>query len=161
MSIKQSLSMYHVDRTPVSSEQGRHLIKKVTSGIYQKIVLSIDFRQGNLYFCFHHAFASVHFCVCSLLPCGHLLGKGWPRGSCLWCFIVFLSLSHVVSWVRCGTWLYRFLIFAPFFLRLFRTGFLVWVINVPESILSCADVQPVYTFVVPMLHNLIFTNSDV
>ena len=27
---------------------------------------------------------------------------------------VFLSLSHVVSWVRCGTWLYQFLIFATF-----------------------------------------------
>ena len=54
------------------------------------------------------------FCVCSLLPCGHLLAKGWPLGSCLWCLIVLLSLSHVVSWVRCGTWLYNFLIFAPF-----------------------------------------------
>ena len=45
----------------------------------------------------------------------HLLGKGWHLGSRLWCLIiiVFLSLSHVVSWVRCGTWLYRFLIFAP------------------------------------------------
>ena len=32
-------------------------------------------------------------------------------------FVVFnfvLSLSHVVSWVWCGTWLYRFLILAPF-----------------------------------------------
>ena len=29
-------------------------------------------------------------------------------------FAVFLLLSHVVSWVRCGTWLYRFLIFASF-----------------------------------------------
>ena len=29
-------------------------------------------------------------------------------------FIVFLLLSHVVSWVRCGSWLYRFLIFAVF-----------------------------------------------
>ena len=29
-------------------------------------------------------------------------------------FIVLLLLSHVVSWVRCGTWLYRFLIFAIF-----------------------------------------------
>ena len=28
--------------------------------------------------------------------------------------IVFLSLSHVVSWIRCGTWLYRFLILAAF-----------------------------------------------
>ena len=52
--------------------------------------------------------------VCLLLPCGHLLGKGRPIGSCVWCLIVFLSLSHVVSWVRCGTWLHRFLIFAAF-----------------------------------------------
>ena len=28
--------------------------------------------------------------------------------------IVFLLLSYVVSWFRCGTWLYRFLIFAVF-----------------------------------------------
>ena len=36
------------------------------------------------------------FRVCSLLPCGHLLGKGWPFDSCLWCLIVFLSIYHVV-----------------------------------------------------------------
>ena len=54
------------------------------------------------------------FHVCSLLPCGHLLGKCWPLGPCLWCLIVFLSLSHMVYWVRCGTWLYRFLNFAAF-----------------------------------------------
>ena len=42
-------------------------------------------------------------------------GKGLTSWlSCMWCFLVFLSLSHVVSWVRCGTWLYRFLIFAFF-----------------------------------------------
>ena len=35
--------------------------------------------------------------------------------SCTCCFPVCLSLSLVVSWVRCGTWLYRFLIFAFFF----------------------------------------------
>ena len=29
-----------------------------------------------------------------LLPCGHLLGGGWPLGSCLWCLVVKLSLSH-------------------------------------------------------------------
>ena len=32
----------------------------------------------------------------------------------LWCLIVNLSLSHVISWVGCGTWLYWFLIFAVF-----------------------------------------------
>ena len=35
----------------------------------------------------------------------------------VWCLIVSIPdlcpLSHLVSWVRCGTWLYRFLIFAP------------------------------------------------
>ena len=29
-----------------------------------------------------------------LMPCGHLLGKGWPLRSRLWCLIVTLSLSH-------------------------------------------------------------------
>ena len=32
--------------------------------------------------------------VCLLMPCGHLLGKGWQFGSRLWCLIVTLSLSH-------------------------------------------------------------------
>ena len=32
--------------------------------------------------------------VCLLLPCGHLLGKGWPLGSRLWCLIVSVLLSH-------------------------------------------------------------------
>ena len=54
--------------------------------------------------CLCHAFASVHCCL--LVTC-------WERadflGSCLWCLIVFLSLSHVVSWVQCGTSLYWFL----------------------------------------------------
>ena len=29
------------------------------------------------------------FRVCSLLPCGHLQGKGWPLGSRLWCYLCF------------------------------------------------------------------------
>ena len=32
--------------------------------------------------------------VCLYVPCGHLLGKGWPLGSHLWCLNVSLSLSH-------------------------------------------------------------------
>ena len=33
--------------------------------------------------------------VCLFVPCGHLLGKGYPLGSCL-CFItVSLSLFHL------------------------------------------------------------------
>ena len=42
---------------------------------------------------------SVLFCyafrlVCLLMHCGHLLRKGWPLGSRLWCLILTLSLSH-------------------------------------------------------------------
>ena len=45
---------------------------------------------------------SVLFCyafmhICLLMPCGHLLGKGWPLGSHLWCLIVTLSLFHWYS----------------------------------------------------------------
>ena len=32
--------------------------------------------------------------VCLYVICGHLLEKGWPLGSCLWCLTVSLSLSH-------------------------------------------------------------------
>ena len=55
--------------------------------------------------------------VCSLQPCDHLLGKSWSLGS-LVCDVLLcvLSLSHMVSRVRCGTWLNWFLIFAFFLL---------------------------------------------
>ena len=43
------------------------------------------------------------FLVCSLQPCGHLLGRCKPVGRLVCDFCVFLSLSHVVSWVRRGT----------------------------------------------------------
>ena len=32
--------------------------------------------------------------LCLYVPCCHLLGKGWPLGSRLWCLTVSLSLSH-------------------------------------------------------------------
>ena len=37
-----------------------------------------------------YALERVSVCV----PCGHLLGKGGPLGSRLWCLTVSLSLSH-------------------------------------------------------------------
>ena len=33
--------------------------------------------------------------VCLFVPCGHLLGKGWPLGLRLWFITVSLSLSHL------------------------------------------------------------------
>ena len=46
--------------------------------------------------------------VFSLQPCGHLLGKGWPLGSLVCDVFYVLSLSHMVFWVGCGTWLFDF-----------------------------------------------------
>ena len=46
--------------------------------------------------------------VCSLLPFGHLLGKDWPLGS-FWNVYCIFVIFHVESWVKCDTWLYRFL----------------------------------------------------
>ena len=40
-------------------------------------------------------YAFVHIFL--FVPCGHLLGNGWPLGSCLWGLIVSLSLSHWYS----------------------------------------------------------------
>ena len=36
----------------------------------------------------------VFVCVSLWVLCDHLLGKGWPLGSRLWCLTVSLSLSH-------------------------------------------------------------------
>ena len=41
-------------------------------------------------------------------------GKGLTSWLLFVMFIAVLLLSHVVSWVRCGTCLYQFLIFAIF-----------------------------------------------
>ena len=52
-------------------------------------------------------------CICCLyVLCGHLLGKGWPLGSRLWCL---LWVCHFPIGIlgQVWSWLYRFLIFAP------------------------------------------------
>ena len=46
--------------------------------------------------CVCYAFVLVR--VCLFVPCGHLLGKGWPLVSRLWCLTVSLSLSHWYPW---------------------------------------------------------------
>ena len=56
------------------------------------------------YLCFVFVFVILFF-FCSLQPCGHLIGKNWPLGSPV-CNIFLCSYMY---WVRCGTWLYRFL----------------------------------------------------
>ena len=46
-------------------------------------------------FCFFLSCVCYAFvCVCLYVPCGYLLGKGWPHGSRLFYPTVSLSLSH-------------------------------------------------------------------
>ena len=49
-------------------------------------------QHGIMFFlsCVCYAFVR----VCLYVACGHLLGKGWPLGSRLWCLTLSLSLSH-------------------------------------------------------------------
>ena len=46
--------------------------------------------MGGFLSCVCYAFVN----VCLYVPSGHLLGKGGPLGSRLWCPTVSLSLSH-------------------------------------------------------------------
>ena len=68
--------------------------------------------QGGTSFVDHLCFCVLCFScfsVCSLLPCGHLLGKDWPLGSCWWCLLYFcyfpmwytgsgVVLDCIISW---------------------------------------------------------------
>ena len=59
-----------------------------------KVKLIPDFFCGSFMLflsCVCYAFVR----VCLLMPCGHLLGKGGPLGSRMWCLIVSLLLSHL------------------------------------------------------------------
>ena len=89
---------------------------KPSSKILLQTVPRRYFFRGSFVFfmsCVCHAFESV------LAVLWSHAGKGLASWLLFVMFIVFLSLSHLVSWVRCGTWLYWFLIFA-LFLTLFQ-----------------------------------------
>ena len=63
------------------------------------------------YLCFVFVMMSCLF-IATLWPPAENSLTSWL--SCLWCFLVVLSLLHVVSCVRCDTWWHRFLILAFF-----------------------------------------------
>ena len=122
----------------------------------------------------------IHYvsCLSVTLSCLFLValwspgGKGlasWLSG--IWCFLVLLSLYDLVSLVRCGTWLYRFLVLAffftfkmdnprrwffwiPFLLIVFRVSLCHTVLSVPCSLLavSCLSVILSCLFLVALCH---------
>ena len=73
-------------------------------------------------------------------------GKGLISWLLFVMFIVFLLLSLVVSWVRCGTWLYRFLIFGVF-LSLENLENIIWYLENPESVIWHSTFLHIYAFV--------------
>ena len=74
--------------------------------------------QGSASFVNHFCylcFVSVMLSCLIIADLWSTAGKGLTSLiSCMWYLLVFLLLSHIVSWVRWGTWLYWFLIFAYF-----------------------------------------------
>ena len=73
-----------------------------TPGGPQDAVCYWPFQGGTSFVDFYVLFLScvcyAFVRVCLYVPCGHLLGKGWPLGSRLWCTTVSLSLSHWYPW---------------------------------------------------------------
>ena len=66
---------------------------KPSSKIFLLTVPRWCFFCGSFVISVLFCYAFIH--VCSLMPCGLLLGKGWPLGSRLRCLFVTLSLSHL------------------------------------------------------------------
>ena len=75
----------------------------------------------------------------SLQSCGHLLWKGLPLGFLVCDVILCFSTSHVVSLVRCGTWLYPFLIFVSL-LTLKTKRPIIWKYLVPKHIYATNNI---------------------
>ena len=82
--------------------------------------------------CFCHAFVRVWL----LMPCGHLLGKGWPLGSRLWCLTF-----QLVSWVR---WCLIVSIHNICHLSYFQYS--EYELQIFFKILQCFRLKPVYYF---------------
>ena len=71
-------------------------VKMLKNNTFLTLLLTVP-RQ--YFFCVSFMFFLSYVCyafvrVCLYMPCSHLLGKGWPLVSRLWCLPVSLSLSH-------------------------------------------------------------------
>ena len=85
------------------------------------LVLSNMFKPSSSFLTGNSKALLLLFCL-FLAALWSLAGKGLTSWlSCMWCFLVFSSLSYMVSWVRCGIWLYGFLIYV-FFLSFIVTA---------------------------------------
>ena len=104
--------------------------------------------QGGTSFGDHLCFLCLVFLMLSRL--WSPAGKGLTSWLLLVMFIVFLLLSHVVSWVRCGFWLYRFLIFAVFLTFIFQNAYyyqITWSVTTSDYFCACSTLVAFSVFV--------------
>ena len=99
MQTKHLFVLIHIrNKGEVDTIKMFELSSSFTTDRSRQCLLCGSFLLYVLHVCFCHTV------LCSVQPCGHLLGKALPLGS-LVCDVscVFLSLSHMVSWVKGGT----------------------------------------------------------
>ena len=122
--------------------------------------------QGGTSFVDLLCFCSVLCLLCFVRVClyvlrGHLLGKGWPLGSCLWCL---LWVCHFPIGILGQVWylIVRFLIFATLLTFRsneqicwrFKSSFLVLEGSVSQEIHLNTPFYLSYTFLYMLLHQL-------
>ena len=78
-----------------SSKQNHHLRTDSSRGHWGWKHLCVFCECFMVFFLYCVCYVFVR--VCLYEHCRHLLGKGWPLGSRLWCLTVSLSLSHWYS----------------------------------------------------------------
>ena len=66
--------------------------------LHEKLTYFIDRSKAVLLLWIFYVFFCLVFAMCLYVPCGHLLEKGRPLGSRLWCLTSSLSLSHWYPW---------------------------------------------------------------
>ena len=78
-------------------------ISSITRQLYV-IIETILYKLSHLWFPLYSKHIIYVMCLscfhfCSLLPCGHLKGNGWPLGSCLWCLLWFCFFPIWYPWI--------------------------------------------------------------
>ena len=100
----------HVDSIEVRYLSLIPIVNPFNASVYWPFQGSASFVDPFRYLC-----SMLCHLLCSLWPCAACWVGLVSWLSCVWCLLVFLSLSHVVPRVGCGAWLYHFLICVFFF----------------------------------------------
>ena len=109
------LGVFHANHTSMCLDP--HLNKGRETGLSPLLKYFYWPFQGGTSFIDHFCYLCLVFVMFSRLSIAALWspeGKGLNSWLLFVMFIVIWLLSHFISWDRCGTWLYQFLIIAVF-----------------------------------------------